>query len=167
MELKFDGAKRVSFYEEHGGLKLEIFLDAGRELTDNDNRKIRKYADKIIEAIHTETNLIDPEQQKEKIEMREEILSLFNQTVYVEEIPNGYCSSSCCVNKPWFIITTKVGRIKIGWRKRVISIDYSDTIVKEGAEALFPNEDTTRYEKVIHAWSLEDAKKYLNKIIYK
>ena len=165
MKLKFDGAKSVSFYEEHGGLKLEIFLDAGRKLTENDNRNIRRYADKIIESVQTETNLIDPDRQKVKMQMEKEILSLFTRPIFVEKIPNGYCSGHCCVDTPWFIVTTKVGRIKIGWRKSVINIDYSDTIVKEKAEVLFSKEDTTRHGKVIHAWSVGDAKRYLNKII--
>jgi hypothetical protein len=66
------------------------------------------------------------------------------------------------------VVTTNIGRVKIGWRKRVINIDWSDTVVKKKAEELFPEENVTKggYDNhfYIHAWSYEDAKKYLDRI---
>lgn len=71
----------------------------------------------------------------------------------------------------WLIVTTKVGHIKIGWRKRVINIDWSKTTNKTPGDELFKEEETTKgggYEDnkcYVHAWSLEKAKEYLKKIV--
>jgi hypothetical protein len=96
---------------------------------------------------------------------REQLLSLFPQPIHVEAIPNGYCSEFCCKHLPWFIVTTTVGRIKVGWRKRVICIDWSQTQGTKTAAVLFDHEDVTKDERGIHAWSYEDAKAYVGAII--
>ena len=85
--------------------------------------------------------------------------------IYIEEIPNGYCNRACCRHLPWFIVTTTVGRIKIGWRKRVIEIDWSDTKGTAEAETLFAAEDVTKGTRYIHAWSVEKAKSYVAAIM--
>ncbi len=90
---------------------------------------------------------------------------VFDSPVYVEEIENGYCKDYCCKHLPWFIVTTKIGRITIGWRKRVTAIDWEDTDNKLEAEELFPDENTTKVGCMIHAWSYEKAKEYITKIV--
>ena len=102
---------------------------------------------------------------KRAAEEKVAILALFPGTPFVEEIPNGYCSQYCCKHLPWFIVTTQVGRVKIGWRKRVIQIDWSETRNTKNSEELFAKEDVTKEAKMIHAWSYEDAKRYLEAII--
>ena len=67
-----------------------------------------------------------------------------SSNIFVEEIPNGYCNEPCCSRLPWFIVTTPVGHIKIGWRKRVINIDWTNTLQKKNGHELFPNEDVTK-----------------------
>ena len=62
------------------------------------------------------------------------------------------------------MITTRIGHIKMGWRKRVISIDWSGTEVQAKAQDLFPTEDVTKLEKSIHAWTEEKAAEYLDKL---
>ena len=94
-----------------------------------------------------------------------ELLDVFEEPIFVEEIPNGYCSDWCCNHLPWFIVTTRVGRIRIGYRKRVIQIDWTDTVNTKVASELFKEEDVTKEYKMIHAWSIKDAKKYIDKIL--
>lgn len=103
----------------------------------------------------------DKESQLRAKEQRIEILSLFEQPIYVTEIPNGYCHDACCEHLPWFVVTTKIGPIKIGWRKSVISIDWSETKAPD-AEILFPKEDVTKHGQLIHAWGYEKAKEYIS-----
>jgi len=103
-------------------------------------------------------------QEETKIQ-REEILSCFKEPIFIEEIPNGYCSDYCCRHLPWFIITTSIGRFKIGWRKRVINIDWNKTVGTKEAKEIFPNEDVTKGIKYIHAWSIEKAREYVSTII--
>jgi hypothetical protein len=125
-------------------------------------------AQKAIEAaIRTEILAADPEAQKEAKAERDQLLGLFlfQEPIFVEEIPNGYCSDWCCKHLPWFVITTKVGRFKIGWRKRVINIDWKETKGTKTAEELFPEENVTKGGRMIHAWSGADAKRYITKIL--
>jgi hypothetical protein len=115
----------------------------------------------IMQAVVSE----NPEAQENRCKERADLLGLFEQPIYAEEIPNGYCSQWCCKHLPWFIVTTTVGRFKIGWRKRVISIDWSDSIVRKTAEELFPGENVTKDGRLIHAWSLDDARRYIAAVI--
>ena len=91
--------------------------------------------------------------------------------LYVDEIPNGYCSRGCCAFYPWFIVTTPKGRIKIGWRKSVIHLEWTDSEIKADAETIFPKEEawpgyeTTQYDKVIHAHGYEPAKDYITRLM--
>src|ERR1019366_8994163 len=103
---------------------------------------------------------------------RAEILACFPLVpIYVEEIPNGYCNRFCCAFKPWFVVTTPRGRIKIGWRKSVIHLEWTDSDIKGDAKTIFPKEEawegyeTTQYDKVIHAHGSEAARKYLARLI--
>jgi hypothetical protein len=101
---------------------------------------------------------------QEAADERAAILGLFPNPIFVEDLPNGYCSRGCCRHRPWFLVTTPIGRIKIGWRKRVISITWDDTD-RPYADQLFPNEDVTKFNKTIHAWGLEKAKEYLKVLL--
>lgn len=67
--------------------------------------------------------------------------------------------------KPWFIVTTPDGKIKIGWRKRVINIEWLDDY-KQFSEQ-FKDEDTTcdfnYQERYIHAWGKDKCIEYLKR----
>lgn len=69
---------------------------------------------------------------------------------YFETVPR-------CV---WWFVKTKAGWIEIGWRKRVISIDWSDTPVR----AIVTQDDVTKEDTYVHAWTQEDAVKYLRNL---
>jgi len=58
---------------------------------------------------------------------------------------------------PWWLVKTHLGLIEIGWRKRVISINWSDTKVK----TIVTTDNVTKDENGVHAYSVEDAVKYL------
>jgi len=91
-----------------------------------------------------------------------EILKKAGFTDYaMRAIRNKYCPRDVCT--PWFNINTQAtGRICIGWRNRVINIDWSDSDVN--LQELFEQEDVTKGPHFIHAWSKEDAIAYLIKI---
>jgi hypothetical protein len=74
-------------------------------------------------------------------------------------IPNGYCPCNVC--PPWFEVTTDVGIITIGWRKRVINIEWGNNNYLH----LFKAEDVTKDEHGIHAWGYERAIEYLGRIV--
>ncbi len=154
---------------QYGGFAIEINVDATK-LPDLNKESIWKASHDAVEAIKSaimqEVIANDKEAQEYRKAQRAEIINLFkiNKPIFVEEIPNGYCSSYCCKHLPWFVITTSIGRFEIGWRKRVLSIDWSKTIVKELGINIFPNEKVTVGTDYIHAWSLEDAERYIANI---
>ena len=78
----------------------------------------------------------------------------------LHEIPNGYCPCEKCA--PWYIAKMPYGDIKIGWRKRVISIDWSST--KRNLLHLFKDEDVTKEPYLVHAWGTDKAVDYLKRI---
>lgn len=147
-------------------IDLEILLDINRELTDNDNNNIRECVDKLIKELREETASNDPDIKADADKQKAEILALFgDRKIYVQETSNEYCDCYICKHMPWFLVITHKGTIKIGWRKRVINIDWTNSGIKEDAETLFPDEDVTKYNKTIHAWGYEKAKEYLDKLL--
>ena len=71
---------------------------------------------------------------------------------------------------PWWLVKTEFGLIKIGWRKRVINIDWSDTDYKSGVSKFYDDrpidklttDETTNWETGVHAWSYGKAVDYLS-----
>lgn len=163
--------KSLYSFESVGSIgELGVRIDvATPSLLDFETRSLQRKASEAADLIKEEiTALIkanDPNEKHRAAEERRAILSVFPEHIYVEEIPNGYCNQACCRHLPWFIVTTKVGHFEIGSRKRVISIDWKKTKGTRGAEELFPKEDVTKGEKSIHAWSIEDARRYVAEVI--
>jgi len=81
-------------------------------------------------------------------------------------IQNEYCSCEKCAS--WFIVSTPDGNIKIGWRKRVINIEWLENykVFKE----TFDSENVTRGfgkygdDRSIHAWNMGKAIEYLSRV---
>lgn len=81
-------------------------------------------------------------------------------------IPNEYCHDieNCTICANWFLVNTKWGNIKIGWRKRVINIDWSDFKKKPNGHKLFDDEKVTVDDSSVHAWGWEKCVEYLEKL---
>ncbi|HKY40729.1 MAG TPA: hypothetical protein VJN18_32565 [Polyangiaceae bacterium] len=76
--------------------------------------------------------------------------------------PNQYCPCDSC--PPWYL--AQVGElppIRIGWRKRVIVIDWEAT--GQQLPALFEGEGVTKSATMIHAWGYEKASEYLARLL--
>lgn len=164
--------KRIGGFEAYGNTTLGVQIYAGGDLPkDMDHeiiwRAIYKAEDLIKNALYERQIAEDPKSEEQAKKEREQILGCFpeDMKIFVEEIPNGYGDMYYLKHLPWFIVTTPKGRIKIGWRKRVIEIDWSDSPIKEDSEDLFDDEDVTKGHKSIHAWSVDKAKEYIAKIL--
>ncbi len=161
-------------YYNHMPIGVRIFIASGRDtLTDLERRAARRGSQDVFNAIFKQHVLLDEDAKAYAAKEKAEILKLFEgKSIFVQEIPNGYGGEDpYYAVYPWFIVTTPIGHIKIGWRKRVINIDWTNTLQKKKAEELFPNEDVTKsgeYDEIryIHAWGYEKAKEYLD-IIHK
>lgn len=62
---------------------------------------------------------------------------------------------------PWWLVNTQLGLIKIGTRKRVISIDWSATDLR----CEVTKNDVTKSPVMVHAWTELDAARYLKALL--
>ena len=76
--------------------------------------------------------------------------------VAVYEVANGYWGKREDA-PPWWLVLTKAGPVVIGWRKRVISINWADT----GIRAKMTTDDVTSEMDFCHAWGYSKAVEYL------
>jgi hypothetical protein len=65
------------------------------------------------------------------------------------------------IKNPWWLFQTKFGLIKIGWRKRVIVIDWSGTEFRFEGDRITTDVGITKTETMIHAWGEAKAVEYL------
>lgn len=145
---------------------VDIQIGISRPLTEKESYWLIDQAEKIRNKLRENTCTNDPDIKDDIQGQREAIEECFpdNMLIYVKSIPNEYDGSIF----PWYLITTPKGPIKIGWRKRVIVIDWQESDIKESAEDLFSNEEfspgykPTMYDKLIHAWGYDKAKEYLD-----
>lgn len=109
--------------------------------------------------------------KKEKAEALFLLAGFEVENIY--EIANGYWPEAyhdLRRDNPWWLMKTKHGLIKIGWRKRVISIDWSDTHYRaeKTGEGVWPDtitsDEVTKTETIVHAWSYFKALEYLSKL---
>lgn len=76
------------------------------------------------------------------------------------ELPDGYWPKHPNyddVRQPWWLVRTEIGCIKIGRRKRVWSVDWSDT----GVRGIVTGDQTTKNEDLVHAWTAPKLLEYL------
>jgi hypothetical protein len=159
----------VTAYESSDGLGVKIMVAVPDDMRDRfASISLGNLSDAItdiVEACRTHLNLADALDVARGAEERQRLLECFPigwRRLLVQR--NGYCSKACCINRKWLLVMTPVGPIQIGWRKRVISIDFSQTVLEESAGELFPSEDVTKYDQVVHAWGYEKAKEYIERI---
>lgn len=173
------GAGIESHGEYHFGLKIHVSLE--RELTEEDKNLMAEAVRDLEDKLMRVTVSLDPESKKRTDAQRVQLLGVFDGIyLHAVAIPNGYCSRWCCSHLPWYVVHTKVGPITIGWRKRVIEIDWEDcaagrvgigvkgidvkSIIKDAA-TLFPDENVTKGPYMIHAYGADKAKEYVMKIV--
>lgn len=61
---------------------------------------------------------------------------------------------------PWWLVLTPHGSITMGWRKRVISINWEDT----PARIIVTKENVTKGETYVHAYNHIEALQHLTKL---
>jgi hypothetical protein len=157
--------KKESWGSRNFGIEVRVAVD--RELNENDKTAMYRIADEIEDKIMRETVRTDPAEILDRAKEQHELLGCFPVTekIFAEEIPNGYCSRWCCEMRPWQKVTTSKGVITLGWRKRVIEISWEPRVNAATADQLFPGEDVTKIDRLIHAWGYEKAARYIAKIL--
>ncbi len=159
-------AYKVEHWGEHS-YGIEIRVSLHRDMNDNDRVAFDRAAGSLEEALMAETVRLAPKTAKKKAEERKALLDLFgDDAILAEEVPNGYCKSWCCSQRPWYHVTTKKGRFLLGWRKHVIEITWEPKVTGgKTAQALFPGEDVTKADCLIHAYGYDKAKQYVTTLL--
>lgn len=156
-------------YGNLGGFGVRVMVATTRPDIDLKADPLNMVAWKAVDAIFEEVGAQaiqhEPEYLENAADQKARLLALFPQPIFAKAIPNGYCPRYCCRHLPWFIVTTPIGHFTIGWRKRVIQIDWSETLCLKTAEFLFPLDDVTKSDRMIHAWSYEKAAEYIATIL--
>ena len=95
---------------------------------------------------------------------RDYFINLLDKAIHYKSlraIPNQYSRD---MMRPWFIVETSVGPIKIGWRKSVMSIHWDKANIDIHGKDIAP-EGVTSGESFAHAWGEDAAIGYLRKLI--
>ena len=148
----------------HGSCCIEINMEHSKAIDYKDDElsfAIYQSVELIRKALRRYIEKNDPVYLEAQSVEKGSLLSLFPSGCRHKEIPNQYDSESV---RPWFRVFTNRGVFVIGWQKRVISIDWTDTDCLS-AEELFLKEDVTKSERLIHAWGYEKAKEYIQKLM--
>lgn len=85
------------------------------------------------------------------------------QIINYWELTNPYwprCYTNTILEEPWWLVQTPFGLVKIGWRKRVINIDWSATQVR----VIVTEDDVTKSETNVHAYIFPKAIEYLTSL---
>lgn len=61
---------------------------------------------------------------------------------------------------PWWLVKTPDGMVRMGWRKRVLSVDWSDTPVR----IIVTEDNVTKDETLFHAYDYPKAVEYLTQL---
>lgn len=157
--------KQITHIKYGSGLEAEIRLKLDRELTAEEESEARKLLEQLTQKINNNTFINSEEFKKQIEEEQKNLLDCFECPIYFKKISNQYGGLN-----PWYEVTTIKGIIVIGWRKRVINIDWSDSDITGVGREIFAGEETTgayeyQNEHYIHAWSYEKAKEYITKLL--
>lgn len=79
------------------------------------------------------------------------------------ELANGYWPLAPTyddVRKPWWLAQTSLGLIRIGWRKRVMSLEWDATPHR----GVVTDDEVTKSETMVHAYAPAKAVEYLTRL---
>ena len=149
------------------GLAIFVKMSERKLNWDRDSSCFYEVANKIVRDLGKVSAELDPEGPAKRESYRAEIEQIYRAAgvtaIYMEPLPNGYCLNPCCMNKPWFRVTSRIGHVVIGWRKSVISIDWKDSIIKVSGETVSPD-NVTRWETGIHAHGRDATARYIQRL---
>lgn len=176
--VKFKDGKVVAREtNERGYLRKKALNYKGEEIGDIDYSHVIEPGDEawFIKLTYTHEACY---MAKLNLETHAEFTDAFHKAgvsiIAMTEIPNEYGSGS--YNGPWYQMLTSRGNFKVGWRKRVIELDYSkidDYSVALSIPrrplgfkfiSLFESENVTVTENVVHCYGYDKLTEYLMRI---
>ena len=106
---------------------------------------------------------------KDRVDPKAAARSLFElagfEVLRVHELMNQYWPRAEAyyeeiISHPWFLVETPHGNIIFGPRKRVYQIDWRST----KARVVVTQDNVTKDETMVHAWTMDAALKYLTSL---
>ena len=151
------------------GSGVAIYIRGARPLPPEVEKVARKYGSDIVTAVEEAKARLDPETEIVAKCVQAWLLACFADAgltpVFSESVPNEYWPDARDrLRSPWLLVTTRLGHVKIGWRKSVIQIDWSRTVVEANGRELFPETKNTVGDRHVHAWSLPEAAEMLRRL---
>lgn len=164
--LKLESIHETESWGGYGHSKMLIAAMVPGGVTKELREKLFKHCYAIERAIQAHMLNTDPENMERGQVWKDTLPTLFKlagfDPIYVEWVPDQYSPDREYL--PWAIVTTQFGRIKIGWRKRVISIDWTESKIRARGDELFKDEGVTTDPHLVHAYGYEKAAEYLKKL---
>lgn len=157
------------YYDSYGGTPRQLTIDIDvllndAKLDDEDKKIVYKLGMQLVRELTVATIKKDPERIRSKEVWLAEARNCFELAnlapIYIKEIPNEY-DPDYGTMAPWLMVTCRFGVLKVGWRKRVITLDWSASDIKKMAYDIFPDEDVTKDGRTIHCWGYEKLVEYL------
>lgn len=163
----------IESYGDNGSFKAEVNIDSEKydALTEEAQMRVSFKAQDGVDAI---MHMIEMEWAKafkhaNRAAHAMSLEKLFTDAgfgvVHVKIIDNQYSDNACYYANPWIIVTTTLGPITLGWRKRVINLDWSESDISADGRELFKQESTTSSERYVHCWGEDKAVEYLRKLL--
>lgn len=167
--------KLVSFYEVHSysseGFSASVRIEVSGPSIDPDEHGAAfarvVQAERVYHDLWSEIVRSDPETRLASAEHVEGLKAAFGPVPYyaLTPLPNGYCSRPCCYGRPWAKFHTTAGDVVMGWRKRVLVVDWTSSDFGKTAEdvyaagVLLSSGGVSHGERYIHVNSTEEARK--------
>jgi hypothetical protein len=155
----------LSSHENSDGLGMQILvsLPKGQVLTEELENLVRATGHELYDRIGDQLHHSDPVAIAARTMTRQKLRDVFaGHRIFAEDVPNQYDPRR---GTPWLRVTTVIGHITVGWRKRVIVVDWTGTTTSLQAKDLFAEESTTMDGQTIHAWGYPKAAVYVNKLL--
>lgn len=155
-----------------GNLGIAIFVSGSPEVLEAfeaaSEHNPSRYASRAWERLCDLERRSKPEYDVRRIRTHEDLLAAFVnaglEPVYVQEVHNEYENQPPGSDSPWLLVTTRLGHFKVGWRKRVIILDWEQTEVGYSAQVLFDGENVTMEGKMIHCYGYAKLTDYLKRM---
>lgn len=180
-EARWASGVATSSHNHSEGVRIQVFgkeelMAKMRADTDFDNpdpiKKVLDHAmwearEAVNRALTLATLMMDPETAVLQAKTKESFRKAFEDAglgpIYMKELPNEYWGKDpWAIRSPWFLVTTRLGHFKVGWRKRVINLDWSQTEKKSGRlNHLGEKDNVTFGDFYIHAYGYEKLTEYL------
>jgi hypothetical protein len=145
---------------------VRIYVRGAREeLSDVDRMRVSAGRKMVMDAIQEDAARASAKIAASAADVIARFRQLFKAAdlnpVCIEPIPNGYWPTSgeyaeVRLANPWAIVTSELGRVRMGPRKNVMDINWSDSLVTADAPTLFTDRAATTGgagQRWLHAWN--------------